>query len=305
MWIFEGGCRVESQEMSRRKLLKGGGAALAGWTLLRVAGPAHAQQVERAMGSPSTGTGAMAEAPRIITARKLGLTFVNRFGELGPELNVTGHYSATARARDWQEGVSRARAFHRFHKSKNWGGIAYHFLIPDDGSLICARPTILKGTHVGGHNTRNLGVNMPGTTGNRPTKAQWATYRWLLRNAHTEALPKAHRTDVDLRQARLWGHKEWSGQSTACPGLFLPVFKAGLKTTLDESVWEREGLRAPAGEYPDPVTVGDIEADHEHVSPEEAEEARDIGDEQEWLPDEDPGFDEEGAARGAEMVPTR
>lgn len=284
--------------MSRRTLLRSGGAALAGLTALRVAGPAHALQADRSDSSADH----RAETPRIITARKLGLTFVNRFGELGPELNVTGHYSATARARDWEEGASRARSFHQFHKTKNWGGIAYHFLIVDDGTLICGRPTILKGTHVGGHNTNNLGVNMPGTTGDRPTQAQRATYQWLLRNAHTEALPQVHRTDVDLSRARLWGHKEWVGQATLCPGLFLPVFKAGGMSALEVDEWpeENEDVRPPADPYPEPVMVGGIEADHRHVSPEEAEQALVLGEGEEWLPDADPAFDEEAAAQGAE-----
>ena len=38
----EGGLPMEHQDISRRTLLKGGGAALAGLTVLRVAGPAHA-----------------------------------------------------------------------------------------------------------------------------------------------------------------------------------------------------------------------------------------------------------------------
>lgn len=280
---------MEHQELSRRELLTSGGAAFAGLTVLNGMPTAHAAPADLAAPVPP---------PRLITARKLGLTFVNRFGNLGPELDVTGHYSATPRARDWQEGASRARAFHRYHRSKNWGGIAYHFVIPDDGTLICARPTILKGAHVGGHNTRNLGINMPGTTGDRPTKAQQLTYRWLLRNAHTDKLPKAHRTDVDLRTARLWGHKEWAGQSTACPGLFLPMFKFGLKSPLVEpdGLWHQEALSAPEDDYPEPVMVGDIEADHRHVSPEEAEAA--LPPEEPWLPEEDPDFDEDAAARG-------
>ena len=285
--------------MSRRVLLTGGGTALAGLTLLRTAGPAQAgEAVELAARE-------MAWVPRIITARKLGLTFVNRFGNLGPELNVTGHYSATARARTWQEGVSRARSFHSFHKSRNWGGIAYHFLIADDGTLICGRPTILKGTHVGGHNMQNLGINMPGTKGDKPTKKQLLTYRWLLRSAHTERLPKAHRTDVDLRKARLWGHKEWPDQATLCPGLFLPVFKVGLKSPIpldDSAYWEAEALALPDAEPPEPVMVGDIVADGLHVSHEEAEEARDSGDAEEWLPDADSGFDEDAAAQGADVA---
>jgi hypothetical protein len=166
-------------------------------------------------------------APRIITARKLGLTFANLFGELGPELHVTGHYSAGARAKNAREGVARARSFHAAHKAKGWGGIAYHYLIADDGTLICVRPTLLKGAHTALHNSNNIGVIMPGTIGDRPTTAQRDTYRWLLDNAHTDALPRAHRTDRNLRRATRRGHREWPDNSTACPGEFLHMYRKG------------------------------------------------------------------------------
>ena len=165
--------------------------------------------------------------PRIITARRLGLRFQNVFGQLGPELHVTGHYSAGPRARNAREGVARVRAFHDWHKRQGWGGIAYHYVIPDDGTLICCRPTLLKGAHVARHNSNNIGVCMPGTTGDRPTRRQQATYRWLLNNAHTAAMPRAHRTDRNLRRAKRWGHRQWPHQSTACPGLFLRMYLAG------------------------------------------------------------------------------
>jgi peptidoglycan hydrolase-like protein with peptidoglycan-binding domain len=167
-------------------------------------------------------------APRIVTARSLELAFANLFGALGAEVHVTGHYSAGARAENAEQGIARAREFHAHHRGKGWGGIGYHYLITDDGTLICARPTLLKGAHTGGHNTSNIGVNMPGTTGDRPTDAQAASYGWLLANAHTEQMPKAHRTDRDLRQAKRFGHNQWSGhRSNGCPGLFRDMFVEG------------------------------------------------------------------------------
>lgn len=166
--------------------------------------------------------------PRIITANQLGLRFQNLFGGLGPELHVTGHYSAGGRAHTASQGIAFARSFHAQHAAKGWGGCGYHYMIPDDGSLICVRPTHLKGAHVGGHNSNNIGVNMPGTTGDEPTSAQRATYRWLLRNAHTRAMPAAHRTAKDLRNAKRHGHNSWDGhQSNGCPGKFKPIFLAG------------------------------------------------------------------------------
>ena len=234
----------------------------------------------------------MAEKPRIVTARSIGLAFQNLFGQLGPEKNVTGHHSAGGRARNWQEGIALAKQFHADHKAKGWGGIGYHFVIADDGALICARPTILKGAHVGGHNTENLGVNCPATTGDRPTPQQKATYRWLLANAHTPALPKAHRTDRDLRQARLFGHRDWSGhESNACPGTFYGMFKAGLAKEVPAEFEEAE-IPKGAEEYGAPTRHGTTEADHRHVAPEEAEAAKNTDEVAEELPEEDPEFDE-------------
>ncbi|HEV3479580.1 MAG TPA: peptidoglycan recognition family protein [Gaiellaceae bacterium] len=241
-------------------------------------------------------------APRIITARSVGLAFQNLFGQLGPEENVTGHHSAGARAANWREGIERVKQFHADHKAKGWGGIGYHFVIVDDGTLICARPTILKGAHVGSHNTKNLGVNCPGTTGNRPTAQQKATYQWLLANAHTAAVPKPHRTDRDLRQARFFGHRDWPGHhSNACPGTFYAMFKAGISREVPP---ELEDAKIPKGpeEYGEPTMHGTTEADHRHVSPEEAEAAKNTDEVEEQLPMEDPEFDEEpevAVTRGA------
>lgn len=233
----------------------------------------------------------MAATPRIITARSIGLAFQNLFGELGPEENVTGHYSAGARARNWREGIARARQFHADHKAKGWGGIGYHFVIADDGTLICARPTILKGAHVGLHNTNNLGVNCPGTTGDRPTAQQKATYQWLLANAHTAAMPKAHKTDRDLRYAHLFGHRDWPGHhSNLCPGIFYAMYRAGLARDLPSAPGQVEIPSGPE-EYGEPTRIGTTEADHRHVSPEEAEAARNVDEAEEELPEEDPEFD--------------
>jgi hypothetical protein len=231
-----------------------------------------------------------AVAPRIITARSIGLSFQNLFGTLGPELNVTGHYSATPRAKNVKAGIDATKSFHRDHMNRGWGGIGYHYVIPDDGVLICARPTLLKGAHTFRHNSQNIGVNMPGTTGDRPTPQQQATYQWLLANAHTALMPRAHRTDRDLREARLMAHKLWPDQSTACPGLFQPMYLAGLgKAPVDAGDEEAQ----PEPEAPPETMHGTTVADGIFVSAEEAEQARNTDDVEAELPEADPEFDEE------------
>lgn len=169
-----------------------------------------------------------ASKPRIITAAAAGLTFENRFGALGPELYLTGHHTAGPIPKTRDGEIALFRQYHAAHKAKGWGGEGYHYGLLRDGTLLCLRPTALKGTHVGLHNSNNIGVACHGTIGDKPTDAQMATFRWLLANAHTSAMPKAHRTDRDLRQATRRGHNDWSGhESNACPGTHKRMYLSG------------------------------------------------------------------------------
>lgn len=164
--------------------------------------------------------------PRIVTARSMGLQFrANQLARMGPERSVVGHYSAGPRARDFRAGIARAKSFHNFHLSRGWAGIGYHYLIPDDGAIICCRSTSDQGAHVDNNNRGRIGVNMPGTTGDRPTKRQARAFNWLLHNAHTTAMPSAHRTDRDLSRVPRFGHKDL--MATSCPGLFRGMYLRG------------------------------------------------------------------------------
>lgn len=159
--------------------------------------------------------------PKIITAREIGLSFQNVFGELGPEFYVTGHH--TGGPKDLSDGhaVDLCVRYHGDHMRKGWGGIGYFYCVTRNGTIICLRPTRLKGAHVGGHNSNNIGVMFHGTVGDVPTRAQARAYRWLLSNAHKKVMPAAHRTDRPLRRpyCKRYGHNDWSGHSSnACPG---------------------------------------------------------------------------------------
>jgi hypothetical protein len=167
-------------------------------------------------------------APAILTAADLGFTFVNRFGALGPERYVTGHHTAGPTDKDRDDAIRLCQQYHAAHAAKGWGGIGYHFNIARDGTIICLRPLTLKGAHVGLHNSENVGVMFHGTTGDLPTQAQRNSYRWILANAHTTAMPRPHRSDRDLRKAKRRGHNDWPGhESNACPGTHKPMILAG------------------------------------------------------------------------------
>lgn len=166
--------------------------------------------------------------PRIITARQMNLRFANVFGALGAELYVTGHHTAGPINTTVQHGIALFRSYHNAHAAKGWGGEGYHYAILRDGTILCLRPTSQKGAHTGMHNSNNVGVAFPGTTGDHPTAAQRASFAWLLGHAHTRALPPEHRTDNDLRRCKRYGHREWSGhESNECPGTHLELIKKG------------------------------------------------------------------------------
>ena len=90
---------------------------------------------------------------------------------MGPEHGTVGHYSGVAgRARNLAEGIAKAKSFHQSHLNRGWAGIGYHFLIADDGSIICCRSTFHKGAHVDKKNDSLIGVNMPGTLQGPPLR---------------------------------------------------------------------------------------------------------------------------------------
>lgn len=167
---------------------------------------------------------------KVITAQSIGLHFQDLFGELGPEKHVTGHYTAGPKDRSNSHAIELCQSYHLAHKAKGWGGIGYHYCVTRVGDIIGLRPTILKGAHVGGWNTGNIGIMMHGTTGDLPSQAQAEALHWLLRNAHTSKLPRAHRTDRPIYKpfATRRGHNDWPGHtSNSCPGLFKPVYIKG------------------------------------------------------------------------------
>lgn len=248
--------------------------------------------------------------PRIVTARSIGLEFrANKLARMGPEHGTVGHYSGVpGRARNLAEGIAKAKSFHQSHLNRGWAGIGYHFLIADDGSIICCRSTFHKGAHVDKKNDSLIGVNMPGTLQgpphpviqDRPTRAQARAFNWLLHNAHTAAMPRVHRTDRDLSRLSIRGHKDLN--PTSCPGLFHAMYLMGGETWVEPTgdaelpegfvdLTPREEAvlaDAEAGNLPD------HDADATEIGPDEEEQpsASDAEDRLE-LPEADEEFDED------------
>jgi N-acetylmuramoyl-L-alanine amidase len=169
------------------------------------------------------------QAPPIIVAAQLGLTFQWVFGDKGNVFRGAWHYTAGHRSKDKKALIAEMRADHSYHKGLGWGGLSYEAMIADDGTIGFGNPVRRKSAAVASSNTGMVNICCPGTTGNDLTEAQGRSVAWLKRNWHTSKVPKAHRLPKPASSLGWKGHREWPLQSTACPGQMLDDFKRAWK----------------------------------------------------------------------------
>lgn len=168
---------------------------------------------------------------------QLDLSFQDLFGALGPEKHVTLHWTAGPKDDSLLHFLRMMRDYHAFHKSKGWGGIGYHYGLPrTTPAIVLLRPVTLKGAHVGGHNSNNVGIVCCGGAGGKhnrpPSENQVKALGVLLRKAHTSKFPRPYRTDRPLRKPYCTrrAHKDWPGhESNACNGTYRPLINLRTK----------------------------------------------------------------------------
>lgn len=134
-----------------------------------------------------------------------------RFGQLGPIQHFTFHHTDGARAKTNEQARSLNRGIQQYHMSKGWGDFAYHFSMDDHGRIYHGRPLSAKGSHVGGHNSNNVGFVIHGRYDtDQLTDNQNDTLRWLFRGGFYKLL------GIPERRLDIKTHGEWGG--TGCPG---------------------------------------------------------------------------------------
>ena len=116
------------------------------------------------------------------------------------------HCSATAEGRDYT-----VCDIDRWHKSRGWQCIGYHYVIYRDGSVHTGRPVAQIGAHCTGHNANSIGVCYIGgcaADGKTPKDTRTPQQREALR-----------RLVADLQKqypgATVHGHREFAAK--ACP----------------------------------------------------------------------------------------
>ena len=92
-----------------------------------------------------------------------------------------------------------------------WPGLGYHFFVHGDGRIDQTQPLENLVYHVAGHNQQTVGIAFAGSfmNGSVPTQPQVRAgarlVAWLLQ-------------ELKLPMQQVWGHKEFSGNRTTCPG---------------------------------------------------------------------------------------
>lgn len=128
--------------------------------------------------------------------------------------NIAIHHSATT--------SGSAEAFARYHVNQlDWPGVAYHYVINQDGTIDqCHDPEVVT-YHVGNSNRRALGVCMVGDFRVQdPTKEQWNALYDLL--VHLMSM-------LNVNANNVWGHQEFPGYSwKPCPSLSMEQIRSNL-----------------------------------------------------------------------------
>lgn len=117
------------------------------------------------------------------------------------------HHTAGPR---WQPAAD----IHRYHQSKGWRGIGYHYLIYPDGRVVKTRPILAIPACVHRHNHSSICIALTGHFGREdPTDAQ------LDAAIRLAALLITLHPTIGL----VAGHREMPGQATDCPGWRFPL----------------------------------------------------------------------------------
>lgn len=119
------------------------------------------------------------------------------------------HCSATSEKQNFG-----AADIDKWHRSKGWACIGYHYVIKRDGTLEEGRKESQIGAHVADWNAVSLGICLiGGIDADDPTKAednytpeQWVTLKTLLKELK-----------VRYPKAKIQGHRDFPHVAKACP----------------------------------------------------------------------------------------
>lgn len=123
-----------------------------------------------------------------------------------PARYLTIHCAATPEGRD-----VKAATINEWDKAK-FGQISYHWVVELDGTKVRTLPDSVRGAHVGGNNTGNIGICYVGGCDKKMN----------AKDTRTDAQKKSLRELVAEYRAKypgivVRGHRDWPKVAKACP----------------------------------------------------------------------------------------
>lgn len=134
---------------------------------------------------------------------------------MAPVKYVTVHHDGMRKftARSSAAAAERLEQIRSLHRNKGWADIGYHYAIDPAGRIWACRPVSWQGAHVKDRNPGNVGIVVLGNFElQRPNGAQLAALK-----VHLAQVQRV----FSIRDGRTFGHKDWPGAATACPGRYL------------------------------------------------------------------------------------
>ena len=132
-----------------------------------------------------------------------------------PIAEIIVHCAATQQ--NWMHGKSldqKIEEIRRWHRSRGWSDIGYHFVIDRNGDAGLGRPIGRTGAHVKGHNTGTIGVCLLGGHGSAATDRFSDNFTIKQDVALRDLIAKLRRDFPHIQ--KISGHNEYSNK--ACPG---------------------------------------------------------------------------------------
>jgi len=127
-----------------------------------------------------------------------------------------------------------AATIHRWHISRGWSGIGYHFVIRANGSIERGRPEHTRGAHAPEANTDSIGIVLAGDfTKTKPTEEQIQALVELVQYLREKYgnIPVQRHSDVS---------------ATACPGKLFPWKEFQRRLVGGENVASQQDKNQPS-----------------------------------------------------------
>ena len=176
------------------------------------------EPAEEEVGASSDALSRDLEAAGVISRERWGARRTRCTSRNTTKTRIAIHHTVTG-ATNPERQMRGIQAYHM--DGRNWCDVGYHFLVGIDGSVFEGRPLELLGSHVGNHNTGNVGISLIGcfqNSGCAGLSGPRTPPEAMLCSAGRVAHVIARRYGINISDSTLKGHRHHSGASTSCPG---------------------------------------------------------------------------------------